>query len=102
MLATIQLREMNIEELQSLCHGIVVEMLRRVEEEQESKAEVNKAYDELAEVADIRETQVKVLREGCQEARNILATYREETTGRKSALDAILGALERADALEEE
>ena len=95
------LNELSLDELENAGNLIVSVLTNKIEEERDAKDRALKSYDELAEVTDIWETQVKVLREGCKEARNILATYREETTGRKSALDAILGALERADALEE-
>jgi hypothetical protein len=67
MLAS-EIREMTLEQLQSDCNKLMLEMVRRVEEEQESRAEVHKAYDQLAEVSDVYETQAKVLRESCEKA----------------------------------
>lgn len=111
MLAS-ELREMTIEQLQSLTHSTVVEMLRRVEEAEESKAEVHKAYDELAEVAEVYESQAKVLRESCEKAAGKLSALvglpsmaanlghlDVERRVLKELCDGLFLAIERADKL---
>ena len=107
MLAS-ELRELTIEQLQSLCHCIVVEMLRRVEEAEESKAEVHNAADQLAEVSDIWQTEVKVLKEVCEKAADSLRIISGALEFKqfniapiRTVCDELLDGLERAKALEQ-
>ncbi len=101
MLAS-ELRDMEMYEVQSLSHAVASELVRRVEEAEDSKAEVTKAYDKLAEVDDIWQAQVKVLKETCEKAVETLSYYRGSGKACDDALLALKDGLERAKALEEE
>jgi len=89
----------SLDQLEAAGNSIVSELVKRVDEAEDAKDRALKSYDEMAEASDRRETQIRILREGCNKAMEIL---RKSRTERRPTIDTLLDALDRAEALEEE
>ena len=99
------LREKSIDELSAAMSKLANEFVSRIEEEQDSKAEVHKAYDELAAVSEVYESRAKVLQEACVRVTETLKGVQGSGSIPYSSVQHIYGiledALERAKALGE-
>jgi hypothetical protein len=108
---TAKLRGYSVAELQALSHSTVEEMVTRIDEAEESKEAAQREYDHLAELEDIWQAEVKLLKEICQKAGNDLRdllSAKFETELKhfdvqviKGICDGIFEGLERVKKLEE-
>lgn len=106
-----ELREMTLEQLQSLLHGTVAELVRKADEAEEAKEAAQRGYDRLAELEDIWQAEVKLLKEICETAgkqlRDLLSPKFETELKHfdvqviKRICDGIFEGLERVKKLEE-
>jgi hypothetical protein len=95
------LKGYSLDDLNSAATMIVVDLVGRVEEAEESKAEAHRAYDELCEVSEAWRVQAKLLREGCEKASKTIVEASIKMSDFEARIYNILvEALAKAEALD--